>query len=214
VNRSRITIWLLIGVTVVALGRQIAYALVGDSLAARLAGSGGGPSVAWVAVAALAGSMLITVCGLGLLVCGVRERCALELAGWAQTAPRFRVGELVRRALLLSVGSIVCFTAFESTLHYQEGLGFHGMHCIAGPVHQNAAPVLVGLSLIAAALVTAADYLVTALRRAVARLLSPRLRQPRRSHRRPTPGTLMSRALPERANPSRGPPRITLALDR
>jgi hypothetical protein len=51
----------------------------------------------------------------------------------------------------------VVFTTVESLIHYEDGLGFHGWHCIAGPVHQNAAPIMIALSLMAAAVVTAVD---------------------------------------------------------
>jgi hypothetical protein len=206
-TRTRILIWILVGVVVVAFGRQIAYALTGGSLAERLSAAGGGPSVVWVAAIALVVAPLATLIGLWLLACGVRERCELELEGWAQTAPTLRVPALVRRALTLSAATSASFTVFESILHYEQGLGFHGWHCIAGPVHQNAAPILIGLSLIAAACVTAAELVLAALRRVVAGLLvwQPVV-QRRAPRRRPFHRSVAARRRRGASNLSRGPP--------
>jgi hypothetical protein len=118
------------------------------------------------------------------------------------------VSTVLRRAAALSAATIVVFTAFESCLHYEQGLGFHGWHCIAGPVHQNAAPILIGLSLLAAALVTAAEAVLAAARRIVALIVIAR----RAALRRPTsPRARSSRLLPGRPAllfaPTRGPPR-------
>ena len=206
-TRTRILIWVLVGVLVVAVGRQIAYALTGGSLAERLSAAGGGPSVVWVAAIALVVATLATLVGLWLLVCGIRERCELELEGWAQTAPTLRIPTLVRRALLLSVATISSFTVFESILHYEQGLGVHGWHCIAGPVHQNAAPILIGLSLAAAACVTAAEFVLAALRRAVARRLVSQ--SPAQRHvcgGRPFHRSVAARRSRGASNLSRGPP--------
>ena len=211
-TRSRALTWILIGVLVVAAGRQTAYALTGGSLAERLSSDGGGPGVAWVATAAIAGSVSAALVGLWLVACGVRERCALELEGWATTPPSVSVAGLARRTALLSVATTAAFTVFESTLHYTEGLGFHGWHCIAGPVHQNAAPILIGLSLVAAACVTAAELVLGALRRAVARLLlSHHVAHPRPLQRRPGRTSTIVRPQRASANQSRGPPGPSLA---
>ncbi len=210
-TRARALCWVLVGVLVAAAGRQIAYALSGGSLADRLSAAGGSPGIAWVATVALAGSMLVTLVGLWLVACGVRERCALELEGWAATAPGIRLGSLARRTVALSGATVSAFTVFESTLHYEQGLGYHGWHCIAGPVHQNAAPILVGLSLIAAAGVTAAELVLSALRRAVARrLLTVSVHLRRRVPRRRKPTATIARAHRPGANLSRGPPRLSV----
>ncbi|MDX6546992.1 MAG: hypothetical protein QOG33_542 [Gaiellales bacterium] len=205
-NRGRRLLWLVIAILVVAAGRQIAYGLAGGALATRLSASGGGPTVAWIAAVALAGSALSTLAGLWLIACGVRERCALQLEGWANTAPTFEVSALIRRAVALSGVAVAAFTAFESTLHYEEGLGFHGLHCIAGPVHQNAAPILVGLSLIAAAIVTGVDYVLAALRRTVAHAVLCALRLGRRVQRRRPMFDALRSAARVGVNPSRAPP--------
>jgi hypothetical protein len=209
---ARAFTWALAGVVVVAGGRQIAYALTGGSLAARLSGAGGGPDVVVVGAAALGVGMLAAIVGLWLLACGVRERCQLELEGWARTPPTLRARVVVRRTIALSGATVVAFTAFESTLHYEEGLGFHGWHCIAGPVHQNAAPILAGLSLVAAACVTGAEFLLAALRRAVARLLVPRGLTRKRAPRRPPLVTsVIVRAARGASNLSRGPPPLSIS---
>ena len=210
-TRARGLTWLLVGVLVVATGRQIAYALTGGSLADRLSAAGGGPAPACVAAVALGGSILATLVGLWLLASGVRERCALEMEGWATTVPSLRLGALARRAIVLSGATVLAFTVFESIVHYEDGLGFHAWHCLAGPVHQNAAPILIGLSLIAAACVTAADFALSALRRTLARHLLPRRAWPRgRPPRRRRPTATVARAPGARANPTRGPPRLSV----
>jgi hypothetical protein len=210
-TRARALSWILLGVLVVATSRQIAYALNGGSLADRLSAAGGGPGIAWVAAVALAGSALGTLGGLWLVACGVRERCALELDGWATTPPSIRLRALARRTVVLSGATAAAFTVFESTLHYERGLGFHGWHCIAGPVHQNAAPIIAGLSLIAAACVTAAEFVLSAVRRAVARrVLSLSVRTPRRPPGRRKPTSTIARAPRPGANLTRGPPGLSL----
>ena len=203
-TRARAIIWVSTAVLIVAVARQIAYALTGGSLADRLSTAGGGPGPAWVAGVALAGSAASVLVGLWLVACGVRERCALELEGWVAAPPALNAGSIGRRTLVLSIAATAAFIAFESTLHYEEGLGFHGWHCIAGPVHQNAAPIIVGLSLTAAACITAAEYVLGALRRTVA---LRRLSRPASSSRTPTGRTPRDRAVP-------GSPRIGVSLGR
>ena len=42
--------------------------------------------------------------------------------------------------------------SLESYLHWRAGLGWHGLHCLAGPVHRDAVPIVAALSLVAVAL--------------------------------------------------------------
>ena len=92
-------------------------------------------------------------------------------------------------------------------IHYEDGLGFHGWHCIAGPVHQNAAPIMIALSLIAAAVVTAVDAVLAAARRVVAQLVlaGRALPRPGAAWFDPRPAPLRSRCRHAIA-PTRGPP--------
>jgi len=103
----------------------------------------------------------------------VRERLALERHELVVT-PRIRPLVLVARALCLFVVASFAFAMMESYIHWREGLGWHGLHCLVGPVHRDAIPVLAGLSLLAAALHGAIEHLLAWARRLVA-LLAARL---------------------------------------
>jgi hypothetical protein len=207
-HRTRqLALWTLIGVIVVSLGRTIAYALAGGTVAQRLSEQGGGAQPAVVAAISLSIAVVVSATGLWLVATGLRERSRLELEGWTQAPPALPVGRLLRRAVALSAAMIVAFTVFESCLHYEEGLGFHGWHCIAGPVHQNAAPILIALSLLATAVVSAVEAVLAAARRLVAQIaLGRRTQRPASTSRRPTlRWQPRSRALFALA-PTRGPP--------
>jgi hypothetical protein len=203
----RTAMWLLVGVIIVSLGRTIAYALAGGTIASRLSEQAGGAHPAMVAAVSLSIAVGVSAVGLWLVATGLRERSRLQLEGWSQEPPALGIARVAQRATLLSAATIVVFTTFESCLHYEEGLGFHGWHCIAGPVHQNAAPILIGLSLVAAAIVTAVDAMLAAGRRLVARLMLARRAAPRRTGRRalPSGAPLRARLVP-RFTPARGPP--------
>ena len=203
----RMLMWAAVGVLVVSLGRWIAYALAAGTLAQKLSAQGAGARPAVVAAISLGLALAVTAVGLWLVATGLRERSRLELDGWAANPGRIGLGRLALRAAALSAVTIVVFTTVESFIHYEDGLGFHGWHCIAGPVHQNAAPIMIGLSLIAAALVTAVDAILTAMRRAVARLVLARRSLPRPSPARRPSFTETFRGISLHAiAPTRGPP--------
>src|SRR5205807_4794179 len=80
-------------------------------------------------------------------------------------------------AALLSVATAAAFGLFESCVHWRAGLGWHGLHCLVGPVHSSALPILVSLSLIATAVFRAVEHVLAWMRRTVAALRShPKLR--------------------------------------
>ena len=206
-SRPRILVWALAAVLVIAVSRQIAYALAGAAVARRLAGEGGGTDPVWIAAAALVAAALVAAVGTWLVAIGVRERCRLELERWVAPAP-LRPARIAARAAALALVTNAGFAVVESCIHYHEGLGFMGLRCIEGPIHADAAPILIGLSLVAAAVITAAEHVLAALRRAVALLVLSRRGVPRSPEsRRPAPA--VSPALGRRlhdANLSRGPP--------
>jgi hypothetical protein len=74
-------------------------------------------------------------------------------------------------------------------------------------VHQNAAPIMIALSLMAAAVVTAVDAVLAAARRVVAQLVlaGRELPRPATAWFDPRPAPLRSRSRHEIA-PTRGPP--------
>ncbi len=164
----RAAVWLAAAATVIGTARQIAYALPGSSVADRLSASAGGIALPELSAIVLGAALAASVAGTWLVVLGVRERSELSLAGWTAPPP-LRARTVAVRAAGLSAATIVAFTALESVIHVHEGLGFHGWHCIAGPVHRNAAPILVALSLLAAAAITAAEHVAAAACRMILR---------------------------------------------
>jgi hypothetical protein len=207
-SRGRALVWTLAAILVIAVSRQIAYALAGDAVAARLAGRGGGADPVWIAAVALTASAAVAGVGAWLVAIGVRERCALDLARWAQPAP-LRAPRIALRAAALGLATNLGFALAESCIHYHEGLGWMGLRCIRGPVHADAAPILVGLSLVVAALVTAADHVLAALRRVAARRALAR--RPRPAHALPRPlfaRVVRAASRASGANLTRGPPRV------
>jgi hypothetical protein len=46
----------------------------------------------------------------------------------------------------------------EAYIHWRAGLGWHGLHCVFGPVHRNLLPIDGALSLVAAAIATALEH--------------------------------------------------------
>jgi hypothetical protein len=213
VSRTRIAVWALAAVLVIAVSRQIAYALAGAAVAQRLAGDGGGTAPVWIAAAALAACAAVACVGTWLVAIGVRERCRLELERWAAPAP-LRPARIAGRAVALAVATNAGFALAESCIHYEEGLGWMGLRCIEGPVHADAAPILIGLSLVVAALVTAAEHVLAALRRAVALLVLARRGVPRTvERRRPAPVQATVAGWCARgANLTRGPPLAVRAV--
>jgi hypothetical protein len=65
----------------------------------------------------------------------------------------------------------------EAYVHWRAGLGWHGLHCLTGPVHRDLLPLETGLSLVAAAILAAARHVAAWMRRTLARLtpLLPRV---------------------------------------
>jgi hypothetical protein len=205
-SRARALVWALAAMLVVAVSRQIAYALAGDAVAQRLAGRGGGADPIWIAAVALTASAAVAVAGAWLVATGVRERCALDLERWAAPAP-LRASRIGARAAALALVTNLAFALTESCIHYHEGLGWMGLRCIRGPVHADAAPILVGLSLVVAALVTAADHVLAAVRRTAARRALARRPRPVPAPPRPLLAAVVRNSVRlSGANPTRGPP--------
>ena len=206
-SRARIIVWSAAAILVIAVSRQIAYALAGDAVARQLAGRGGGADPIWIAAVALSASAAVAGAGAWLVAIGVRERCAPRPR--AAGPRRRRCGRRGSPCARRRSGSsrTLGFAAVESCIHYHEGLGWMGLRCIRGPVHADAAPILVGLSLVVAALVTAADHVLAALRRAAARRALARRPRPVAALPRPLLATAVRVAARGcGANLTRGPP--------
>ena len=78
------------------------------------------------------------------------------------------------------MASCLTFALLESYIHWRAGLGWHGLHCLTGPVHRDAIPVLASFSIVGAALAAALDHVLAWMRGTLARLApAPRLAAPR-----------------------------------
>jgi hypothetical protein len=157
--------WLAIGALVGLAGRALAYALVPRPtvLSVQLEQQVGGPRPVSVAVVALLVALVLGAGIVGVAALAVRERHLLSGAPGAP--PVLRLFPLLRAALLLWISTSLAFAALEAYVHWRAGLGFHGLHCLVGPVHRDALPLLAGLAVVAAAAEGAVRHLVGWMRR-------------------------------------------------
>jgi hypothetical protein len=77
---------------------------------------------------------------------------------------------MVAAAAVLALLTSLAGGLLEAYLHWRAGLGWHGLHCIFGPVHRELWPIASALSVVAAALVSAAEHVLAWMRRTFARL--------------------------------------------
>jgi hypothetical protein len=167
------TAWASTVALVVLAARSLAYGLAAPSpLASTLRHSAGGPRLPVVAAAALGICGAFAVAVVWLAALGVRERAALARA----EAPHLSPLRVVAHGLLFALASCFAFAAFESYLHLRAGLGWHGLHCLTGPVHANVLPILGGLSLLAAAVFESGRHVLAWLRRTLRLLLDRAVR--------------------------------------
>jgi hypothetical protein len=201
----RYAVWTLLTAAVVLATRAIVYALAPTQtlIVAKLEHKS--TSQATVVLAGI--GLLAAALGTGvawLAVVAVRERLALEPRELIDP-PRLRITRLAARTVALFGAASLVFGLLESYVHWRAGLGWHGLHCVVGPVHREAIPVLAGLSLLAVAAHGAVEHLLAWARRLVA-FFAPRLPLLRGQARifsstaRPRPARVESEAAP------RGPP--------
>jgi hypothetical protein len=151
---------------VVLLARSLAYATEPTPAARLLEHRAGGPALPVLALAFLALGAAIAVAVCWLAAVAVRERALIE----RRQAESFPVLRVVALTLALAVTTSVAGGLFEAYLHWRAGLGWHGLHCVLGPVHRDLIPFETGLSFVAAAIVAAAAHVVAWMRRTFARL--------------------------------------------
>jgi hypothetical protein len=194
---------LSLGLVLVVLGgRALAYAATPTPLAAQL----GGPRLPAITFVALALAAAISLGVLWLAALGVHERHSLERD--EGPAPRLALARFCQDAALLGGGSLLSFAALETWLHSRAGMHMHWWMCLEGPVHRNAIPIQIALSVAAAALLGALRHALAWARRVV-RVLR-RLLQPRAARRPQTlvlgqlraPAWLLARALRARGPPA------------
>jgi hypothetical protein len=134
----------------------------------------------------------------------VRERALLE----RRQLPRFRVARTLASAVALAIATSVAGGLFEAYLHWRAGLGWHGADCLFGPVHRDLLPLECGLSAVAAAIIAAAEHVLSWMRRTFASLRSvppPRITAALRP-RRPVVSDVPRPALRFAAGSPRAPP--------
>jgi hypothetical protein len=164
--RLRALLWVGAGALVVLAARAISYALAPSPLAVELASQTGGPTLPVVAAVSVGLAIAISVAVVWIAASAVAERRLLEPRAVADTPLRLR--RLLARAVALWLATMLAFAVVESYLHWRQGLGWHGLHCLTGPVHRNAIPILGALSLLAAALACAVEQLIAWARRTLA----------------------------------------------
>jgi hypothetical protein len=171
---TRTAAWVGTTLLVVLAGRTLAYAAEPSPLARQLQHGAGGPRLWATTLVALVAGFGLAAALVWLASVGVEERRRLEPRRVVGVPVRPRLGLLAARAAVLAVVSSLGFALFESTLHWRAGLGWHGLSCLTGPVHRDALPILVALSLVAAAAFAAGEHVVAWLRRTLARLAAVR----------------------------------------
>jgi hypothetical protein len=172
--RSRVLVWVGACALVVLASRTLAYQLAPRPtlVGLRLEQAVGGPRLVVVAVTAIVAAFAVATAVVWLAAVAVRERHLLVGGPPPEPIKPLRV---LASAFVLFLASSVVFDAIESYLHWRAGLGFHGLHCLIGPVHRNALPLLAATSLVATAGVAAASHLVRWLRRTLRALAHRRV---------------------------------------
>lgn len=151
---------------VVLLARTLAYASHPSPTARFLEQRAGGPTLPVVALVSLAlgASVAIAVCWLASVA--VRERALIE----RRTPQTFDIRRTLVVALALAVVTCLAGGLLEAVIHWRTGLGWHGLHCLFGPVHRDLLPIETGLSFVAAAVLAASRHVAAWMRRTFARL--------------------------------------------
>jgi hypothetical protein len=161
--------WVAVSALVVLGARSIAYALSPSPLAAELSHRAGGPGLPAIALVSVSLALVVSAAVVWLAALGVRERRLLETRPVIADS-RLRLGLVPARAVALWLVTMPAFALLESYIHWRQGLGWHGLHCLTGPVHRDAIPVLGAFSLVAAALATALEHVFAWMRRTLASL--------------------------------------------
>jgi len=151
---------------VILLGRTIGYAVSPSPVAELLQHRAGGPALPALTLAALAAGTSVGITITFLAWLGVHERAVLE----RQPAPRMRVGRMLGHASVLACATSLLGGLLEAYVHWRAGLGWHGLHCVFGPVHRNLLPIDAALSLVAAAIATALGHVAAWMRRTLERI--------------------------------------------
>ncbi len=167
----RAAAWIGLGALVVLATRSLCYALAPGPEAQLLEHKAAGPALPVVVGGALLTALALAAAIVWVAAMAVRERHLVS--GDIGPIPRLNLVRASLSAAGLFAGTSLAFAGVESYIHLREGLGFHGLSCLIGPVHRNALPVLAALSLLAAAVHAATCHVVAWARRTI-RLLAGR----------------------------------------
>jgi hypothetical protein len=121
-----------------------------------LGGKLGGPHLVVVGGVTLGLAAVASLLLVGLTAAMIGERSRLA---HVTEAPRLDARGIPLRALGLFAASALVFAVGESTIHWHAGYGFHPQHCLTGPVHENAIPILAALAVVASVAIGVADRL-------------------------------------------------------
>jgi hypothetical protein len=155
-----------VAAVVILLARSLAYATEPGPAARMLEHRAGGPALPVLALVTLAVAVAVAIAVSWLAALAVRERALLERRSFAP----FRIRRLLTIAIPLAAVASLGGGLLEAYLHSRAGLGWHGLHCVFGPVHRDLLPFECGLSLVAAAVMAATEHVVAWMRRTFARL--------------------------------------------
>ena len=174
--RLRALVWTVAGVLVVLLARTIAYAAAPDPMAQLYVQKAGGPRLPLLALVVLGLGAAVAVAITWLAAVGVQERRLLERRVLAGPTPRLRPARILLNACALWLVAAPLAGLLEATIHWRAGLGWHGLHCLVGPVHRNLIPIIAALSLVASSVVAAAEHAIAWMRRTFALVRAARAR--------------------------------------
>jgi hypothetical protein len=161
----RVSVWAGAGVLVVLLARTIGYAAAPSPMAHLYARNLGGPSLPLMTLVALSLAAVTAVAVCWLATLGVRERRLLERRALLDPPHRVSVARILASAIPFWIVCSLVSGLVEATIHWRAGLGWHGLHCLVGPVHRNLLPIVAALALVASACIAAGDHVLSWLRR-------------------------------------------------
>jgi len=169
--------WLPIAALVVLTARTLTYALTPRTtlVSGELERQAGGPRLVVTTLAALALAAGLASATVWIASLAVRERYLLS--GRTGDPPAIRLRAVIGAAVALWLATSLVFATVESYIHWRAGLGFHGLHCLLGPVHRDALPILAALSVLASSAEASARHLLRWMRRTLEAL---RVRRPAR----------------------------------
>jgi hypothetical protein len=156
VRRRRLGLEAAVAVAIALVARTIAYALSPAPTAEALSGKLGGPHLVVVGGVTLGLAAAASLLLIGLTAATLGERSRLEHVG---DAPRLAARGIPLRTAGLFTASAIIFAGGESAIHWHAGYGFHAQHCLTGPVHENAIPILAALAIVASVAIAVADRL-------------------------------------------------------